>query len=66
MTSPIKTGSNFFNLTKFVFANLNPHQKTLGNNLIHQNRANSPNNITIEKNHWLTVGQYLSNISQKR
>jgi hypothetical protein len=62
MTSPIKTGSKFFNLTKFVFANLNPHQKTMGNNFIHQNRANSPNNLSPLKK---TVGFLLVNISPK-
>jgi hypothetical protein len=62
MTSPIKTGSKFFNLTKFVFANSNPHQKTMGNNFIHQNRANSPNNLSPLKK---TVGFLLVNISPK-
>ena len=52
----------FVNVSKFVFANLNPHQKTLGNNFIHQNRANSPNNLSPLKK---TVGFLLVNISPK-
>jgi hypothetical protein len=37
----------------------------LGNNFIHQNQANSPNNLTIEENRWLSIGQYLSNFTKK-
>ena len=71
MTSPIKTGSTFFNLTKFVFANSNPHQKTMGNNFIHQNRANSPNNLSPLKKTvgflcWSSLQNFTKTIEHRR